>query len=51
MNNKKKLIELFIYVAIVITGVILLITSSAGDKSYNKIINTGGTLYAAVSDK
>lgn len=45
---KKKLIELFIYIAIVIIGVILLITSNAKEpnKDYSNI--TGGTEYATV---
>lgn len=47
MNDKKKLIELFIYIAIVIIGVILLITSNG--KSNTKYSNVmGGTEYAAV---
>ena len=48
MNDKKKLIELFIYIAIVIIGVILLITSNAKGTGNDYSNVTGGTEYAAV---
>lgn len=49
MNDKKKLIELFLYIAIVIIGVILLITSNGKSNSTDYLNNvTGGMEYAAV---
>ena len=52
MNDKKKLIELFIYIAIVIVGVILLLTSKPklSDADYQNT-ETGGTEYATVLDE
>lgn len=49
MNNRKKLIELFIYVLIVVIGIILLFTTNLKkqeDKPYN-----GGVSVVAVSFK
>ncbi len=48
MNDRKKLIELFIYIAIVVVGVILLITSNVQNTNKNDTDITGGTQYAAV---
>ena len=48
MNDRKKLIELFIYIAIVVVGVILLITSNVQNANKNDTDITGGTEYAAV---
>ncbi len=48
MNDKKKLIELFIYIVIVMIGVILLITSNVKDANRDYSNVTGGTGYAAV---
>lgn len=48
MNDRKKLIELFIYIAIVVVGVILLITSNVQNTNKNDTDITGGTKYAAV---
>lgn len=52
MNDKKKLIELFIYIAIVIVGEILLLTSKPKlpDTEYSNT-ETGGTAYATVLDE
>ena len=47
MNDRKKLIELFIYIAIVVVGVILLITSNVQGANKHEDIK-GGTEYAAV---
>lgn len=33
MNNRNKLIELFIYIVIVVVGIILLLTGGADDKT------------------
>lgn len=50
--NKKKLIELFIYVAIVVIGIILLITSNNDKKEmFNNVSEQGGTSYAVVSNE
>lgn len=49
--NKKKLIELFIYIAIVVIGVILLFTSNDEDKAIFKNLSVqGGASYAVISD-
>ena len=48
MNDRKKLIELFIYIAIVVVGVILLITSNVQDANKRDTDIKGGTEYAAV---
>lgn len=48
MNDRKKLIELFIYIAIVVVGVILLITANVQNTNKNDTDITGGTEYAAV---
>lgn len=45
---RKKLIELFIYIAIVVVGVILLITSNVQNTNKNDTYIAGGTEYAAV---
>lgn len=48
--NKKKLIELFIYIAIVVIGIILLITSNNDKKDmFDNISEQGGSSYAVVS--
>lgn len=49
MNNHKKLIELFIYVLIVVIGIILLFTANLKEQE-NKPYN-GGVSVAAVSFK
>lgn len=49
MNNRKKLIELFIYVLIVVIGIILLFTSNL-KKEENKP-HDGGVRNAVVSFK
>lgn len=51
MNNKKKLIELFIYIAIVIVGIILLITSNVKEDKKNGLMDMGGTAYVTVLDE
>ena len=38
MNNRKKLIELFIYLAIVLAGLILLIASNVGDNPNQRVL-------------
>lgn len=50
MNNRNKLIELFIYIVIVVVGVVLLITSNAQDRS-NGDFQVGGAYHAAVLDE
>lgn len=47
MNNRKKLVELFIYIAIVLVGIILLVTSNIKGTP-NEPTNIGGTLHAVV---
>ena len=49
MNNRNKLIELLIYIAIVVVGVILLLTG--GPEKTVENMDMGGTSYAAVLDK
>ena len=49
MNNRNKLIELFIYIVIVVVGVVLLLTGGADDKTSAE--TTGGESYAAVLDE
>lgn len=49
MNNRKKLIELFIYVLIVVIGIILLFTTNL--KKREKMPYDGGVSVAAVSFK
>lgn len=52
MNNKKKMMELFIYITIVIIGIILLIASNVKGSGNNaKSVRTGGSAYGIVSDK
>ena len=46
MNNRNKLIELFIYIVIVVVGIVLLLTGGAGEK--NSAENMGGESYAGV---
>ncbi len=49
--NKKKLIELFIYIAIVVIGVILLFTSKDEQKEmFKNVSEQGGSSYVVVSD-
>ena len=38
MNNRKKLIELFIYLAIVLAGLILLIVLNVGDNPNQQVL-------------
>ena len=47
MHNRKKLIELFIYIAIVLVGITLLVTSNMKETPKEQT-NIGGMLYAAV---
>lgn len=49
MNNRNKLIELFIYIVIVVVGIILLLTGGADDKA--SVENAGGEPYAVVLDE
>ncbi len=50
--NKKKMIELFIYIVIVVVGIILLITSNARDNSNRYgMSNERSASYAVVSDE
>lgn len=51
MKNRKKLIELFIYIIIVVIGVILLFTSNAQDKKADDLSFAGGAYHAAVFDE
>ena len=46
MNNRNKLIELFIYIVIVVVGIVLLLTGGEEDK--NRAENMGGESYAVV---
>lgn len=46
MNNRNKLIELFIYIVIVVVGIVLLLTGGADDKTSAE--NMGGESYAVV---
>ena len=43
MNNRNKLIELFIYIVIVVVGIVLLLTGGADDKTSAE--NMGGESY------
>ena len=49
MNNRNKLIELFIYIVIVLVGIVLLLTGGAYDKTSAE--NMGGESYAVVLDE
>ena len=49
MNNRNKLIELLIYIAIVAVGVVLLLTGEPERAVEN--MDMGGTSYAAVLEK
>ena len=49
MNNRNKLIELFIYIVIVVVGIVLLLTGGADDNA--SVENTGGESYAVVLDE
>lgn len=49
MNNRNKLIELFIYIVIVVVGIVLLLTGGVDDKANAE--NMGGESYAVVLDK
>ena len=49
MKNRNKLIELFIYIVIVVVGIVLLLTGGADDKA--SVENTGGESYAVVLDE
>jgi hypothetical protein len=51
LNSQKKLIELFIYITIVVIGIILLITSNMQDKSEKKMLFTGGAYHAVILDE
>ena len=46
MNNRNKLIALFIYIVIVVVGIVLLLTDGAADKT--SVENMGGEPYAVV---
>lgn len=48
MNQKSKLIELFIYVIIVVIGIILLFTNPSHEKTEGK---TGDNEYAIILDE
>lgn len=49
MKNRNKLIELFIYIVIVVVGIVLLLTGGADDKTSAETM--GGESYAAVLDE
>lgn len=49
MNNRNKLIELFIYIVIVVVGIVLLLIGGADDKTSAE--NMGGESYAVVLDE
>lgn len=49
MNNRNKLIELFIYIVIVTVGIVLLLTGVADDKTNAETM--GGESYAVVLDE
>ena len=49
MNNRHKLIELFIYIVIVVVGIVLLLTGGADDKTSAE--NMRGESYAVVLDE
>ena len=49
MNNRNKLIELFIYIVIVTVGIVLLLTGGADDKTNAETM--GGEYYADVLDE
>ena len=49
MNNRNKLIELFIYIVIVVVDIVLLLTGGADDKTSAE--NMGGESYAVVLDE
>lgn len=49
MNNRNKLIELFIYIVIVVVGIVLLLTGGADDKTSAE--NMEGESYAVVLDE
>ena len=46
MNNRNKLIELFIYIVIVVVGIVLLLTGGADDKTSAE--NMRGESYACL---
>ena len=48
MNNRNKLIELFIYIVIVVVGIVLLLT---GGDDKTSAENMGGESYAVVLDE
>lgn len=49
MINRNKLIELFIYIVIVVVGIVLLLTGGADDKTSAE--NMRGESYAVVLDE
>lgn len=49
MNHRNKLIELLIYIAIVVVGIILLLTGGPEESAEN--MTMGGPLYASVLDQ
>ena len=49
LNNRNKLIELFIYIVIVVVGIVLLLTGGADDKTSAE--NMRGESYAVVLDE
>lgn len=46
MNNRNKLIELFIYIVLVVVGIVLLLTGGADNKTSAETM--GGKSYAVV---
>lgn len=49
MKNRNKLLELFIYIVIVVVGIVLLLTGGADDKTSAETME--GESYAAVLDE
>ena len=47
--NRKKMIELIIYILIVIVGITLLMTNHLKDKEIKHNLNTGGAKHAVIS--
>ena len=49
--NRKKMIELIVYILIVIVGIALLVTNHFNDKKIRHNLNTGGARHAIISVK
>ena len=49
MKNRNKLIELFVYIVIVVVGIVLLLTGGADNKTNGE--TAGGESYAVVLDE